>query len=406
MRKNTRFHIACLVVLTAVGLALSPSAGFAQTSNEEKPARQITMAAEYPGIELPAGKNVNMDLIFSNKGRSDEDVNVRIAEQPEGWNTMLKTYQFTVTGIHVPSGEDKKLTFEAKPDDTVQPGSYEFRIEAQTPDKQFQMVQAITVNVTEKEQAEEAKLSKDIQLNTTYPVLRGATDGAFEFSIEVKSALDQDAVFDLLAQGPKDWEINFKPAYESKYISSLQIKANQSKNVSVEVTPDPAAQAGEYPIAMQVSSGGAKAEIPLKVVLTGTYKLEAGTPDGLLSLDAGAGKPANMSVYIKNTGSAPNNGISFMSFKPENWDVKFSPEKIDSLAPGDLKQVEVTITPSKNALVGDYSVGVQVKGEKASKSLEFRTTVKASAAWGGVGILIIVAVIGGLTTLFRKLGRR
>ena len=406
MKRISTIRVACLVVFTIMGLALYPFPGFAQTNDEQLPPRLIRMAAEYPGIELSAGKTVKMDLIFSNKGKSDEDVNVRITEQPEGWDTVLKTYQFTVTGIHVPSGEDKKLSFEAKPDDTVQPGSYEFHIEAQTPDQQFQMAQIIKVKVTEKDKAEEAKLSEEIQLNTTYPVLRGATDGKYEFSIEVKSDMDQDAVFDLFAQGPKDWEINFKPAYESKYISSLQIKANQSKNVSVEVTPDPTAQAGEYPIAMQVSSGGAKAEIPLKVVLTGTYKLEAGTPDGLLSLDAGAGKPANMSVYIKNTGSAPNNGISFMSFKPENWDVKFSPEKIDSLAPGDLKQVEVTITPSKNALVGDYSVGVQVKGEKASKSLEFRTTVKASAAWGGVGIFLIVAVVGGLTTLFRKLGRR
>ena len=113
-----------------------------------------------------------------------------------------------------------------------------------------------------------------------------------------------------------------------------------------------------------------------------------------------------MSVYIKNTGSAPNNDITFMTFKPENWKVETNPETIETLAPGELKQVEVTITPYKDALVGDYSVGVEVDGEKASKTLEFRTTVKASAAWGWIGIAIIVVVIGGLTTLFRKLGRR
>jgi uncharacterized membrane protein len=155
-----------------------------------------------------------------------------------------------------------------------------------------------------------------------------------------------------------------------------------------------------------VTAGNATADIDLQVVLTGTYKLEAGTPDGLLSLNASPGKTANMSVYIKNTGSAPNQNISFMSFKPENWKVEFVPENIDMLEPGDLKQVEVKITPADKALVGDYSVGVQVQGEKASKTLEFRTTVKASAAWGWIGIAIIVVVIGGLTALFRKLGRR
>ena len=95
-----------------------------------------------------------------------------------------------------------------------------------------------------------------------------------------------------------------------------------------------------------------------------------------------------------------------MSFKPENWKVEFSPEQIDILEPGDLKQVEVKITPSDKALVGDYSVAMEIQGEKASKTLEFRTTVKASAAWGWVGIAIIVVVVGGLTVLFRKLGRR
>ncbi len=134
--------------------------------------------------------------------------------------------------------------------------------------------------------------------------------------------------------------------------------------------------------------------------------MEVGTATGLLSLDARQGKPANMSFYIRNTGSAANSGIQFMTFKPENWKVEFNPEKIDVIGPGQLQQVEMTITPNEDALVGDYSVNVKVDGEKSSKNLEFRVTVKASAAWGWVGIGIIVLVIGGLIGLFRWLGRR
>jgi uncharacterized membrane protein len=237
-------------------------------------------------------------------------------------------------------------------------------------------------------------------------VLRGPSDANFEFSLEVDSKLDEDAVFDLMAQGPKGWEINFKPAYESKYISSLRIKSKQSSTVAVEVKPETGAQAGEYPINVRVSSGDANAEAKLTVILTGTYGLEVGTASGLLSLDARAGKPANVSFYVKNTGSAVNQDIKFMTFKPENWKVEFKPEKIDAIEPGDLKQVEMTITPYEDALVGDYSVGVKVDGEKASKTIEFRTTVKASAAWGWIGIGIIVVVIIGLFGLFRWLGRR
>jgi uncharacterized membrane protein len=379
--------------------------GWAWAVETEKPERLITMAVEYPGIELPSPDEVDMNIIFQNKGRSDETVEVWVADTPSGWRTQLKTYKYTVTGMYVPSGETKTLTFKAEPDHQVQPGQYTFRIAAKTHDGHFKMEERVAVSIKAKKE-EAAKVSKDLSLSTTYPVLRGPTDGTFEFSVEVDSHLDQDAVVDLAAEGPQDWTINFKPAYESKYISSLQIKANQSRNVSVEVKPPVSAQAGEYPMTMRASAAGKQAQLDLNVALTGTYKLDAGTPSGRLSLDAKPGKPANVSIFVKNTGSAVNHDIKFMTFKPENWRLELKPETIADLAPNAVQQVEVTIVPYEDALVGDYSVGIEVQGEKASKTLEFRTTVEASTAWAWIGIVIIAGVIGGLTELFRKFGRR
>ncbi len=375
-----------------------------EKEEEEKPDRLVAMAVEYPGVVVPQEEDVSMDIIFYNKGKSDETVNVEVASVPKGWEARVKTYRFTITGVHVPSGEDKTVTFEAEPDEDVKPGRYEFRIAAQTPDRMFKM--AKTVEVTVKKKEEGKKESKGVKLTTSYPVLRGPSDAQFEFSVEVDSKLDEDAVFDLFAQGPEGWDLNFKPAYEDKYISSLRLKANQSQTVAVQVKPAMLATAGEYPVNIRVSSGDAKAEGKLTVALTGTYNLEAGTPSGLLSMNARQGKPANMSVYVKNTGSAPNHDVKFMSFKPENWKVEFNPESIPVIEPGNLKQIEVTITPHEEALVGDYSVAVDVQGEKASKDLEFRVSVRASTAWGYVGIGIIVVVVAGLIGLFRWLGRR
>jgi uncharacterized membrane protein len=389
-----------------VGLLLAQRSGVAQAAEEAKSERLLTMAVEYPGLELPAGEDISMSLVFHNKGRAGETVDVWVADHPAGWETRLKTYKYTVTGVYIPAGENKSITFEAKPGDEVPPGPYAFRLEAQTRDGHVKLAETVAVTVRAKQQEAAKATRRELTLLTTYPVLRGPADGTFEFSVEVNSNLDEDAVFDLFAEGPKGWVINFKPAYESKYISSLQIKAKQSPNVAVEVKPSGLAQAGEYPIKMRASSKEAKAEIDLTVMLIGTYKLEAGTPGGVLSLEAKQGKPANVSIYVKNTGSAVNHDVQFLTFKPENWQVDFRPEKLEALEPGALQQVEVTITPYEDALVGDYSVGVEVRGEKASKTLEFRTTVKASAAWAWVGIVIIAGVIGGLTGLFRKVGRR
>jgi len=157
---------------------------------------------------------------------------------------------------------------------------------------------------------------------------------------------------------------------------------------------------------VQVAAGESKVEVKLTVVLTGIYKLDAGTPSGLLSLEAVAGQASKFSFFVKNTGSAVNHNLSFDSFKPENWTVEFKPEKIEALQPGDMKQVEVTVKPGAQALVGDYSMGVSITGEKADKTLEMRVTVKSSAAWGWISIVIILVVIAGLCALFIVLGRR
>jgi uncharacterized membrane protein len=403
-RNKATFFILLSILITSLSLPSFILGQDRKEESEKRPERLVEMAAEYPGVEVTVGENVSMDIILYNKGRSEEYVNLWIASQPKEWKAKLKTYRFAVKGIHVPSGKDKTVTFEAEPEKTVKPGEYKFEITGETPDGRFKMAQAITVVV--KEKGKDVKEAKGVKLTTSYPVLRGPSDAKFEFSMEVESQLDREAVFDLLAQGPEGWEINFKPSYEDKYFSSLRLKEKQSQTVAVAVKPPTTAKAGEFPINVKVSSGDARAEVKLMVVLTGTYKLDAGTPTGVLSLEAIAGKPANFSVFVKNTGSAPNRNIAFSSFKPENWEVIFKPEKIDVLEPNALKQVEVTIKPAAQALVGDYSVGVLINGEKAEKTVEMRVTVKASTAWGWVGIGIIVFVIAGLSVLFVRLGRR
>jgi uncharacterized membrane protein len=397
-------YMGLIIILAVMAWVFDPAVCSAKAEETDRPERLMVMAAEYPGVEVPAEDNVSLDIIFHNKGKTDENVLVWISEKPEGWQANIKTYRFKVSGIHVPAGEDKTLTFEAEPDKDVKPGEYRFRVEAKTMDDRFNMAQNIQVTVIGKE--EKSDEDRGVKLTTSYPVLRGPSDASFEFSVEVDSKLPTEAVFDLFAQGPQGWEINFKPAYESKYISSLRIKENQSQTIAVEVKPAMNAQEGEYPITIRVSSGDAKGEAKLAVFLTGTYKLEVGTASGILSLDARQGKPANVSFYVKNTGTAANHDIKFLSFKPENWTVEFSPEKFEVIESGELKQVELKITPYDDALVGDYSISVNVEGEKASKMIEFRTTVKASAVWGWIGIGIIVAVIIGLFGLFRWLGRR
>lgn len=387
--------LCCLLISSLV---------FAQDEKEKRdtrPERGIAVYPEYSGIVVSKGESVRMDLTLENKGRADETIDVKISSIPKGWKASLKGGSFVVSGMFVPNGKSKTLALSLEPDKSIGPGNYPFKIEGKSADGKFTSDQTLTVTVQER-----AASADDIQITTSYPVLRGQTDATFEFSLDVMNKSEADRTFNLSALGPEKWEINFKPAYETKQISSFRVKGAQSQSVAVQVSPPKDAAAGEYPVTVTVSSGEKKAQVKLTVALTGIYKLDAGTPTGILSLEATPGRTAIASLFVKNTGSAVNRNVSFSSFKPENWEVTFKPEKLESLEPNALKQVEVNIKPAAQALVGDYSVGLMVDGEKASKTVELRVTVKASTAWGWIGIAVVVFVIAGLSALFIWLGRR
>ncbi len=398
--------VPMLVFATAFHLLFLTPLSFAEEKNDKKkdlPPRKISVSPEYPNVIVTEKEEVSVDVNVRNGGRQGEIIDLSIPTVPKGWKAWFKTYSFKVGGVYVESDSSKSLSLKAEPEENTGPGKYVFPISAQTKDGQLTSSTELVVTVEGKK---EEKKTTGVNITTSYPVLRGPTDAKFEFSIELENKTEKESLFNLSYDGPRDWEINFKPAYEDKYFSSLRIKERQSQSFAVQVKPYILAEPGEYPIKVKVSSEKAQGEVTLTVVLTGTYKLDAGTADGLLSLTAYQGRSSNRSLYVKNTGSAPQNGIKFVTFKPENWKVEFTPEKIDTLPPGELKQVEMTVTPADQALVGDYSVAAKVEGEKSSKTLEFRVTVKASTAWGWIGIGIIVFVLLGLVTLFARMGRR
>jgi uncharacterized membrane protein len=392
-----------LVALLVLVGPVPAGAADEQAKRDDRPARGIGVYTEYSGVVVPIGESVRMDLTVENKGKQDEVVSLKLAAVPKGWKASLKGGSFTVTGVAVPEGKSRNLAFTAEPDKGLAAGTYDFLIEGVTTDGKLKATHAIAVTTRDRSRMG----AEEIQITTSYPVLRGQTDATFEFSLDVANKSEADRTVNLAAQAPEKWEVNFKPGYEQKQISSLRIRGSGNQTVAVSVTPPKDTAAGEYPILVRITSGESKAEAKLMVVLTGIYKLDAATPSGILSVDAVTGKPTTVSLLVKNTGSAVNRNVNLSSFKPENWKVEFKPEKFEALEPGALKQVEATITPGATALVGDYSVGLMVDGEKSSsKTVEMRVTVKAPTAWGWIGVGLIALVIGGMGGLFAWLGRR
>jgi uncharacterized membrane protein len=238
MRINSMIPKPLFILPIIVALCLAAPLALATEKEEGKedtrPERGITMAFEYPEVIINKGSDVTVDLIVNNIGKRDENLYFTIASAPPGWKTKLKTYSFSIMSVHLPEDETKNVQFFAEPEKATTPGDYAFKVEGKTEDGALTVSHTLKITL----QAEE-KEKGGIELTAgSYPVLQGPSDAKFEFSLDVKNKTDKENTFALSAKGPRNWQINFKPPYEDKYISSLRLKDDESKSISVEVTPE------------------------------------------------------------------------------------------------------------------------------------------------------------------------
>ena len=68
--------------------------------------------------------------------------------------------------------------------------------------------------------------------------------------------------------------------------------------------------------------------------------------------------------------------------------------------------VTATITPSADAIAGDYELTITAKGTEASDDVTIRVRVETPQLWWIVGVVLIVLVFAGLYWVFRTYGRR
>jgi uncharacterized membrane protein len=86
--------------------------------------------------------------------------------------------------------------------------------------------------------------------------------------------------------------------------------------------------------------------------------------------------------------------------------VVFDPAVVETIAPGESATVTAQITPTGDAITGDYNVAVSAKAVEASGDVTIRVKVETPAFWWIAGVALIAAVFAGLYWVFRTYGRR
>ena len=249
---------------------------------------------------------------------------------------------------------------------------------------------------------EPAKLTMEPKL----PALRGTAKSAFDYDVTLKNDGEQDTTVNLLSKGPDGFQVTFKQGYGSQELTSLPLKAGESKDLKVSVQPPDTAQAGQYPVTVAASAGDISADTNLLLDITGRPTVSLSGPQGRLSGDATAGQERTFTFTVENTGSAPARDVAMSATPPSGWKVTFNPEKVDDIEPGQTANVGVSMTPSTQAIAGDYMVSVRANGSGASDSASFRVTVRTSTLWGVTGLAIIGVAALILAFAVARYGRR
>ena len=212
--------------------------------------------------------------------------------------------------------------------------------------------------------------------------------------------------YSLSAEAPSGWQVSFTPSGESSQVASIEVEAGSSAGLTIDVTPPETITEGEYTIPCTAVSASETLSTDLVVTITGTYDLTVSTPSGNLSLDAYANTEESFTLTVTNTGNVDLSNINLSSSLPTDWEADFSESTIDTLEAGASKEVTVYLTPSSDAITGDYVATITASTDETSSEAQFRVSIKTHTSWGIVAVVIIIALLVCLGLIFKKYGRR
>ncbi len=386
-----------LVLIVALSALISPTAALAQTDEETTttpPPNRLTVVTPYPAVAVEPGDQVNFDLTIS--APSPTQVALTAAGVPEGWTSAFRGGGFEVDSVMVGGGATADVEFSVTVPADAPEDAVPITIRADSGSDSVELDLQIRVS---------AAAGGEVTMTPDFPGLRSPAGETAEFSVTLQNDTPADLQFELSASGPQGWQVEARPASEEG-ATTLAVDAGSSENITVEATSPPNAEAGEYPITVTATAEGHEISTDLVVAVVGSYSMDLSTADQRLNAEVTVGSSSDLTLLVVNTGTAPLNGVSLSATPPSGWEVTFDQETLQPIPPGETAAVTATITPSEQAVAGDYIITFSASGEEADDEIEVRTTVNPSPVWGFLGVGLIVLTLVGLAWVFRRFGRR
>jgi uncharacterized membrane protein len=356
----------------------------------------LEVTTPFPAVAVAPGTKVSFDLTVDSTRAAN--VSLELGGVPEGWTASLLGGGFVVDGVAVTSGTAAEVRLDVDVPADAAAATSTLRVTARGGGAQDVLPIAIRVN---------AEAAGDITLTTSTPTLTGASDATFTFDLVLQNDTAQDVTVSASASGPEGWDVEATLTGETQAASTI-VEAGATQNIGVTATAAADVPAGTYPITVEARAGERTIPAELGIEVTGSYSMELTTPNDALSASGQAGSATTQAFEITNTGTAPLTGVTLTPAAPSNWEVTTDPPSVPSIAPGATETITATITPSGEAVAGDYQIDFAAaaaeEGAEASRSVRF--TVETSGVWLLVGVGLIVLIGAGLFYVFRTYGRR
>ncbi|MDR7521465.1 MAG: NEW3 domain-containing protein [Armatimonadota bacterium] len=392
-------RFAILLVVAGLVLAQVPS-GPATAGPSPTPTpgyRGLALTTPFPDQTIRQGEPVTLSLTVRNYGLPPQVVALSASQRSAGWKVTFLGAGRPVGAVSVGTDQEASLSVRLDPPQRPRAGVHRFTLVARGQDAEATLPVSLIFGEV---------LPPRLGLSAELPTLRGPGTSSFRYRLTLKNESDQDLLVNLEAQAARGFQVTFTPAFGSQQVTSLPVKAGESKDLDAEVSLPQGVAAGTYDVTVRASGGGAQATVKLTLEVVGRPDLSVTTPDGRLSGRAYAGRETPIKLVVENRGSAPARNVEMSSFEPTGWKVTFDPKQIDEIPPRGKKEVTATILPAAKAIAGDYNLTLRAGTGDTTSSAEFRVTVYTSTLWGVVGVAIVAVALGVLGLAVSRYGRR
>jgi uncharacterized membrane protein len=359
-----------------------------------EPAHGVDVVTPYPAIRAEAGQTVNFDLNVLSGVR--EPVRLQARDVPEGWDVTFRGGGREIDAVYARPGRARSAELEVEVPRKTQPRRYDLTVVASAGSG----TASLPLEVRVARQAADA-----YALGGEFRTLRGAESDTFRFDLTLANNTSERARFALSARGPRDWNVSASPSTEEK-AATVTVDGGATTTIVVEADPPENVPAGRYDLAVEARGEGTTLRRKLAAEIVGSPSFTLNTASERLNASGSAGDPGPVTLVVQNDGNAPLQGVKLSASPPSDWKVSFEPEVIEAIPPGQTARATATIRPSADAIAGDYMVTLSGSAGSASEDLDIRYAVETSSWWGLFGVLVILAAVVGLATVYRRFGRR